>query len=222
LQCDHVKTCIYSAGFVNLPNHFVYSEVQMLGGWRFGAERPAQHDKVEDALQIDIRHWTRQNLLCVNGFFREEWHQDGGVAAFLDVCVDRADRVTLLYQWELNGVAQHECIPVRVTKTPCHFGGERSWFVCPACDARTATLYFAENGWGCRTCSNLAYTSQSENCLDRLRRNKAKLEEKLNDMRKSKGMHRATYQQLKAQWIDAEIAWQEVFAAQAAQRIALL
>lgn len=57
---------------------------------------------------------------------------------------------------------------VRLTSTPCHFGGKRWWFVCPlvwdgrACNRRVRILY---RPWGtryfaCRECHELTYESR--------------------------------------------------------------
>jgi hypothetical protein len=42
---------------------------------------------------------------------------------------------------------------VRITTTPCHFGGVRYWFQCPRCDRRCAILYPQV----CRICGDGRY-----------------------------------------------------------------
>ena len=42
---------------------------------------------------------------------------------------------------------------VRIIRTPCHFGGVRSWFECPSCNRRCAILYPSR----CRICCNGRY-----------------------------------------------------------------
>jgi hypothetical protein len=66
---------------------------------------------------------------------------------------------------------QHADKPVElripITTTPCQFGGERSWFLCPldvsgaACGRRVPKLYLDRGLFGCRQCHNLAYASQN-------------------------------------------------------------
>jgi hypothetical protein len=57
---------------------------------------------------------------------------------------------------------------VRVTDTPCFFGGKRYWFICPLvkdgvpCQRRVGVLYCAGKYYGCRQCYDLAYHSQQE------------------------------------------------------------
>ncbi|MDD2646467.1 MAG: hypothetical protein PHV78_01745 [Patescibacteria group bacterium] len=48
---------------------------------------------------------------------------------------------------------------IDITTTPCHFGNERIWFVCPSCKKRVATLYKPpmKNALLCRKCHDLTY-----------------------------------------------------------------
>ena len=64
---------------------------------------------------------------------------------------------------------------VRLTWTPCYFGGIRWWFICPqevngnACGKRVGSLYLEGKQFGCRHCYNLTYTSsQDSHKYDRL------------------------------------------------------
>jgi hypothetical protein len=60
--------------------------------------------------------------------------------------------------------------PIRLTTTPCHFGGERWWFLCPLvvdgrpCGRRVGKLYMPPSAtyFGCRHCYDLTYTSAQE------------------------------------------------------------
>ncbi len=64
---------------------------------------------------------------------------------------------------------------VRLTTTPCNYGGVRYWFICPLsingvyCGRRVAKLYKAPgaNYFGCRHCYNLSYESRNESRLGR-------------------------------------------------------
>jgi len=59
---------------------------------------------------------------------------------------------------------------VRLTATPCNFGGIRYWFICPLsrngvnCGRRAAKLYKAPGAYyfGCRHCYDLSYESRNE------------------------------------------------------------
>ncbi|MEI7741485.1 MAG: hypothetical protein WCJ29_03180 [bacterium] len=58
---------------------------------------------------------------------------------------------------------------VRITSTPCYFGGKRYWFICPLirngvpCQRQVGVIYGAGMYYGCRYCYDLAYQSQQEN-----------------------------------------------------------
>lgn len=65
---------------------------------------------------------------------------------------------------------------VRLTSTPCNFGGLRWWFICPlainnvVCQKRVGKLYLSHGLYfGCRHCHNLTYqSSQESHKYDRL------------------------------------------------------
>jgi hypothetical protein len=66
---------------------------------------------------------------------------------------------------------------VSITTTPCHYGGGRYWFRCPAvvdgvlCENRVGVLYLPPGGtvFGCRQCHGLTYEScQQSHKYDRV------------------------------------------------------
>ncbi len=48
---------------------------------------------------------------------------------------------------------------VQIVWTPCNYGGERAWFICPVCGHKRAVLYF-DDTMLCRTCAGLNYRIQ--------------------------------------------------------------
>lgn len=57
---------------------------------------------------------------------------------------------------------------VSLTTTPCNYGGERHWFICPLyrdgryCGRRVGMLYLGNGDYfGCRHCYNLTYASRN-------------------------------------------------------------
>jgi hypothetical protein len=60
---------------------------------------------------------------------------------------------------------------VYLTWTPCHYGGERPWFLCPRCHERRGVLYVymsrEEIRVACRCCLGLSFPSQRQGALDR-------------------------------------------------------
>jgi hypothetical protein len=53
-------------------------------------------------------------------------------------------------------------ITIKLTTTDVHFGGRRSWFLCPSCGRRARILYSDElvGPFLCRLCHSLAYQTQ--------------------------------------------------------------
>lgn len=59
---------------------------------------------------------------------------------------------------------------LRLDRTPCTYGGSRTWVLCPNCGARRAVLYAAPASYGrflCRGCYGWPYGSQGERAHDR-------------------------------------------------------
>lgn len=65
--------------------------------------------------------------------------------------------------------------PVELTSTPCHFGGERWWLVCPECQRRCQVLY----GVCCRLCRGAVHRttilSPQERLLEKALRMRSRL-----------------------------------------------
>jgi len=51
---------------------------------------------------------------------------------------------------------------IELTKSKCNYGGDRVWFLCPACNRRIGTLYRRpiNTQFLCRNCNNLTYQLQ--------------------------------------------------------------
>lgn len=91
------------------------------------------------------------------------------------------------------------------TKTPCHYGGHRYWFVCE-CGKRVGVLYFSQD-WHCRHCMGYLYRTQLVSTLDRLNKRINRIRGRLGWVHgiahgkgnKPKGMHHATFRRLCAE-----------------------
>lgn len=86
---------------------------------------------------------------------------------------------------------------IRLEWTPCHFGGSRGWFLCPACKRRCALVYWIFDRWGCRTCQQLTYySSQGSPWVRSVRRaNRVRNRLVISEGRawRPKGMHWRTF-----------------------------
>jgi hypothetical protein len=98
---------------------------------------------------------------------------------------------------------------VQLSRSACHFGGSRSWLVCPSvgCGRRVASLYMVGGLFLCRHCHQLGYESQQVVQWDRLTLKADKIRARLGLEAgilngtgwKPKGMHWRTYWRLYAE-----------------------
>ena len=125
----------------------------------------------------------------------------------------KQDRLILNYRIRINDApweSVEEVVPF--DWTPCNYGGQRIWFLCPHCEHRVVVLYNVGKRFLCRHCGNLTYTTQQENPPDRLLTKARKIAKRLGDdgtgafslPAKPKGMHWRTYQRLAQQAMGAE------------------
>lgn len=96
---------------------------------------------------------------------------------------------------------------INLSKTACHYGGYRYWWLCPNCSKRVSVLYCARR-YLCRHCIGANYSSQLQQPIDRIY-------SKLNDLRERLGwqvgiingigskpryMHHRTYKRLVSEY----------------------
>ena len=174
------------------------------GGMRFGAGRPGWKRKAELSLAFDIREVAGRGLLVAGTAFNFTWTKgDGDRLGSIDIRVTgNPERVTLYYQWSVNGNAPQgvDC-SIAIERTKCFYGGNRPWFLCPKCGWRCGVLYFSGRGAGlyeCRDCVKVTYTSQCQDSLGRTWIKQRKIEARLVDgWHRPKGMHWETYDRLR-------------------------
>lgn len=156
---------------------------------------------------IDVRRWKREGLLTPGHAFSWQWSRHGEVIASINVKAELG-RVILTYRHRSSGDEWEDVsYSVHLTTTPCHIGGERHWFLCPApgCGKRVAVIY-GGGIFACRKCHQLAYSSQREDAGDRAARRAHRIRERMGwpggvlqggDWGKPKGMHWRTYERLR-------------------------
>lgn len=168
--------------------------------------------------------YQRFNL---SSLYREGWLFPGssGVTRWT-----RGERQTASISWQVFGSAgSAEAIElaytvggdevryqVRLTWTPCNYGGKRPWFVCPGqgCGRRVGVLYGGKY-FLCRHCHNLAYQSTREDEASRHLRKAQAIRQRLGGSAnmlepfpaKPTGMHWETYEQWRDQAEQAELAY---------------
>src|ERR1700687_1504971 len=107
--------------------------------WRSGAR-----STTDDYRTLDVGCWARAGVLRPGYCAGWQWTRDGKTVASIQMRTEH-DRVILMYRRHCSGGDQwkDEQYPVPIAHTPCHLGGSRPWFICPAvgCGRRVAILY---------------------------------------------------------------------------------
>jgi hypothetical protein len=199
----------------------VKSGRQTLGGVGSGSwYRFNKRTTVEECRGLDVRRLHREGLLKPNWGFSWCWSRSGQKTASVGGLVeggDRAERVVLLFRHRSGPGAEWEGAqqPVALEWTPCNFGGERSWFICPGagCGRRVAVLYGPGRYFLCRHCYDLSYESQHEDKTHRALRRAQKIRQRLGGTanmmepfpEKPKGMHHETYMRMFWEHHEAEM-----------------
>lgn len=185
----------------------------MKGGSRYGAGRPASRPQTSWVARLNVRKMTRDGVLVTGA--TTTWRWSNG----LQVTISAIEaNIELAYRYTFAEGERDVRAHVSMERTPCRFGGSRSWFACPRCNRRVAILYL----WGypaCRACCRMGYPSQSEDAIDRSWRRTWKIETKLAggasdwNYRRPKGMRKATFERLReAYWAEEEIRDQALMA----------
>ncbi len=176
-----------------------------MGG--FGSGRRGGKSVTGDMLALDIRRLSRDGLLKPGQSFNWKWSRGGEAVGNINILAE-LNQVTLDYLVrDKGGDWQATNYSVRISWTPCTYGGRRAWLHCPAvgCGRRIAVLY-GGSVFACRYCQQLAYRSQRENVGDRSTTQADKIRARLGwepgilngDGDKPKGMHWATFERLSA------------------------
>lgn len=133
-----------------------------MGGYGSG-RRYGSKSTTGEYRQLDIRRLERDGFLEHRFAFRWQWSRNGEPVGNIHVRPEEG-RVVLSYRHRTHSQEwESKEYPVLLERTRCHYGGERSWFLCPArgCGRRVAILY-GGNIFACRRCYHLAYESQNE------------------------------------------------------------
>jgi hypothetical protein len=133
-----------------------------------------------DLSSLDVRKVAKMGVLTPGFRAHREFRENGEVFGTIQAETTR-HRLFLHLQGVLPTKERvDEKWSLGLSWTPCHFGGERPWFICPApfCSRRVAILYGFPD-LACRTCHSLAYRSQRETPGDRAARKANKIRKKL-------------------------------------------
>ena len=114
-----------------------------------------------------LREWVSSTITWTNKFTGRE------NSIGIDVSTN-GKYVRLHYtQTEHSGEKKDFDYKITLITTPCNYGGERYWFICPLykggkyCGRRVGVIYLAGNYFGCRHCYNLTYKSCNLSCYQK-------------------------------------------------------
>jgi len=134
--------------------------------WRYSTK-----STTDEMRRLDVRRWAREGMLQPGYVGGWQWSVNGRQIASIRMRAE-ADRVILTYRHRSGGGNwKSEEYPVYLSRTSCHLGGSRAWFICPArgCGRRVAILYGGRI-FACRRCHQLAYDSTREDAGGRATR----------------------------------------------------
>lgn len=178
-----------------------------MGGIGSGRHYQGGKDITSDMKSLDIRELQRQGLLLPDMGFSWNWTRNGEKIPSLRIYTD-TDRMIISYQdMTRSGELQFMEYTVYLERTDCNLGGQRAWFNCPTyeCGRRVAILY-NDSILACRHCHKLVYACQRESDNHRSIRRADGIRRRLGwkpgianpEGGKPKGMHRRTFDRLKA------------------------
>lgn len=157
---------------------------------------------------IDIRWLKKHGHLRPGMIGSLSWSRRGEQTGSIGYRME-AEKMILNYRHRPNGGEWEEVKQnIYFDRTPCNYGGYRTWFLCPKCCKRVAILYGAGKYFLCRRCHNLTYSSQQQNPLFRCLEQAQKIRERLGGSPctedpfpdKPKGMHWKRYSELRGQY----------------------
>lgn len=165
------------------------------GGSRFGAGRPLKSVKAERCKQINVHTLHRAGVLLA-GSSTWMWPtpriKNGSVGRSIGVDADEWGITLRFYIREVEYARR-----IGIARTPCPFGGNRPWFVCPACRTRVGVLFELSTDYLCRRCHKVSYRSQRASVCTRTWIKQGKIERILGpNFDRPKGMHHKTYLRL--------------------------
>lgn len=174
-----------------------------MGG--FGTGRRGNKSCTGDMRQVDVRRLQREGYLKPGTAYGWQWSRHGEIEASINRSV-QVDQVTFTYRHRAGGEAWRDVhCTVPLERTPCTYGGTRTWWHCPCCARRVALLYIG-NMPACRHCYQRSYRCEREGLDDRATRQADKLRDRLGwipsilngNGPKPKGMHWRTFERLQA------------------------
>jgi hypothetical protein len=169
---------------------------------------------------IDIRFLKQQGKLFAGASFELNWDTGRNEDHVSIDCQVKEDRLVIDYEIPGPNDRQEKWQNViDFDFTLCHFGGKRTWFLCPVCRKRVAVVHKSQLRYACRHCCDLVYLSQSQTKEVRMMLKAKMIHFRLGGTGdiacpfppKPKGMHWRTYLRLHKQEIELlQPTWDKV------------
>ena len=164
----------------------------------------------EHMLRLDVRQLHRRDCLRPGLAFSWSWSWGDEPAGSISIFTG-ADSIRLSYSTRAGEQVDEL---VDLDRTPCNYGGTRTWFRCPRCDRRVAVLFGGKRFW-CRHCHGIAYAVENEDAMSRLLRRSNKLRERIKVKAgtaypvtfKPKHMHQRTFDRIRWQIQEIELGF---------------
>ena len=179
-----------------------------MGG--YGSTRWFFHSRkhiVDSYMFMDVNKLKRDGLFKQGTSFSMQWTDKQGKELISLGAQFINNHLQLSYWFTPKGLLpEFVSYGIPVEWTPCNFGGERAWFICPikGCWHRVTKLYLIGKYFRCRYCGNLGYYTQRLNKSSRLREKADNIRRRLGGKPgllnrfpdRPKGMHQKTYNKL--------------------------
>lgn len=172
-----------------------------MGG--MGSGRWYRWDKqttLEEVHNVDVRFLKKQGYLKAGVSGSLSWSCGGEPTGNIRFQTS-SDSIKLIYKTRpRNGEWTDYIDIIKFDRTPCNYGNDRTWLLCPHCGKRVTSVYGLNSGFLCRHCYDLPYASQRENRFERMIRKRQKISKRIDCgsgyYAKPKGMHWSTYSKL--------------------------
>jgi len=172
-----------------------------MGG--YGSGNHGRGVTTEAVNRIDIRYMRKQGWLKPGYYGTLRWSCGGRPTGSIGYkCRENCLQLNFTSKGN-NGESESIEQVIYFDRTPCNYGGERLWFLCPRCSTRVGILYGYGTLFLCRHCYRLPYSTQIKGDMDRIIGQKHALGERIfEDYRngdgsiKKKGMHQKTFDRL--------------------------
>lgn len=170
--------------------------------------------KCHEVHSVDLARLNRKMLLVPGRWSTLTWSQGNEATGSIRIlCLEGALRLVYRAR-QTDGDWEDVSETIPLTETATAFGGRRQWLICLSCRKRCRVIYGGMR-FRCRTCMGLRYDTQYEPVFARAATRALKIRARLGSKDgmdgpipdRPKGMHRKTYDRLRAQEALMRDAW---------------